>query len=419
MSKLHKYNNLVTKYQDESPLNRQVPLTQYNHNRYKSGGRIENQLEKASKILYNNEILAIYGGFFVKPHRLLRDCPYRKRQKITKLSGEEILMLVIKGFEKAALDKKGWVVSIGNFDGLHRGHQAILSEAQKVSIRLNAPGVMAITFEPHPTKILRPSKAPVSITPLNYKLHLFEEFGIDAVGVVQDCYELLNMPPADFVDKFLVDKISPAAVVEGQDFEFGYARSGNIETLAAMGKEKGFEVSAVQLSRMSFAKEQNEKVSSSLIRHFIEKGRIADVIAATGRPYRLIGSVISGRGVGRELGFPTANINPLDQMIPAEGVYAGWVQIAEDEIGASGRGERLAAVFSVGRAKTFSRQHPLLVEAHIIEPGFERDIYGKWLAMDFVAVVRKQRIFKSREELSAQIRSDCNAARDILNANVE
>ncbi|AQQ72311.1 Riboflavin biosynthesis protein RibF [Limihaloglobus sulfuriphilus] len=323
-------------------------------------------------------------------------------------------MIVINEFEKALPSEKGWVVSIGNFDGLHKGHQAILKEACRLASQRNTPGVMAITFEPHPTKILRPSKAPVCITPIEHKLYLFEKAGVDAVGVVHDSYELLNMPPEKFIDEFLVGKLRPAAVVEGEDFEFGYGRSGNVDMLREVGKDRGFDVFTVELEKMSFSRGESEKIASSLIRHFIEKGRISDVTAATGRPYRLIGTVSRGRGIGKSLGFPTANLEPVSQMIPAEGVYAGWVQVSQSLEDAGRQGRLIEAVFSLGRAKTFITGHPLLIEAHILEENFSENLYDKWLAMDFVDQIRKQRRFESADELKAQIAKDCAESRRIL-----
>jgi riboflavin kinase / FMN adenylyltransferase len=323
-------------------------------------------------------------------------------------------MIVINEFEKVVPAQKGWVVSIGNFDGVHKGHQAILQEARKLASGKPSAGVMAITFEPHPTKILRPSKAPVCITPIEHKLYLLELAGVDAVAVVHDSYELLNMPPEKFIDEFLVEKLRPSAVIEGEDFEFGYGRSGNVDMLKDIGSKKGFEVSTVGLEKMSFSRGESEKISSSLIRRFIEKGRINDVTAATGRPYRLIGTISKGRGIGKTLGFPTANLEPIDQMIPAEGVYSGWVQVCGSRQQASRKGHLIEAIFSLGRAKTFITGHPLLIEAHILEKDFAEDLYGKWLAMDFVARIRKQRRFGCIDELRDQIARDCRKSLDIL-----
>jgi riboflavin kinase/FMN adenylyltransferase len=208
-------------------------------------------------------------------------------------------------------------------------------------------------------------------------------------------------------------------VIEGSNFNFGYGRSGNVDKLTQLGKARGFEVivaDAIEVNVSDAAISVCEHIgicSSSLIRRLLEKGFVRDATAALGKPYRLIGQTVPGRGVGKEIGFPTANISPLNQIVPDEGVYAGTVEIADTAAQACSSTNRLHAVFSIGRAKTFITDHPILIEAHILQAGVE-DLTGKWLAMDFIDRIRSQQRFESREQLAEQIAIDCNTANDIL-----
>jgi riboflavin kinase / FMN adenylyltransferase len=321
-------------------------------------------------------------------------------------------MQLIETKEQFETVAKGHVLSIGNFDGVHVGHQELLRRA-KVIAKKHDTGVSVMTFWPHPATILRPEKALRLLTPLPLKKKLLEENGVDCLIVLSDTYSLLNLSPKNFVDEFLMKNIKPVAMVEGVNFTFGYGRSGNVLTLRDMGRERGFEVVIIEPKEQELSRGQHHVVSSSLIRGFLENGNVKDAMAALTRPYKLIGQTIPGRGKGSEIGFPTANIEPLDQVIPAEGVYAGFVEIGEtiEEVCVSKR--RLPAAISIGRAKTFVADHPLLLEAHILNDNVS-DLYGKWLAMDFIARIRPQHRFENVEVLKAQIAKDCEQIRKIL-----
>ncbi|MHC4557887.1 MAG: bifunctional riboflavin kinase/FAD synthetase [Planctomycetota bacterium] len=306
------------------------------------------------------------------------------------------------------------VLTIGNFDGVHLGHQEILAAAKKAAAQKQTQ-LVVMTFEPHPAAVLHPEKAPGVLTPLKLKEHLLAQYGVDCLTVLKDSYRILNLSPAAFVEEFLVKNAQPAVVVEGVDFNFGYGRSGNVDTLKELAAEFDFQVIVVACKETKLSDGKNEKVSSTLIRHLLHKGKVADASLALGRHYRLSGQTVPGMGKGRQLGFPTANINPVKQIIPAEGVYAGFVEIADSEEQLCNRDEKIPAAFSIGRAKTFISDHPLLVEAHILE----RDIgylYDKWLAMDFVEHLRGQQKFETEKDLAAQIAKDCEKAKGILTA---
>jgi riboflavin kinase/FMN adenylyltransferase len=269
-----------------------------------------------------------------------------------------------------------------------------------------------MTFDPHPVAILRPEQMLRVLTPLPLKAALLEEAGIDYLVVLKDSYQMLTLSPQDFVEKFLMTTISPKAVVEGDDFHFGYGRSGDSKILARLGETYGFDVVIVGQQQLVIANEST-RVSSTVIRHLLHRGDAADAAKALGRAYRLMGKVVKGRGKGSELGYPTANIEPHDQIIPVDGVYAGFVSIADTIEGLCSLNQKIPAVFSLGRAKTFISDHPLLIEAHILD-GNGGDLYGKFLAMDFIDFIRTQQRFKTPEKLKEQIAKDCEKAKDIL-----
>jgi riboflavin kinase/FMN adenylyltransferase len=316
------------------------------------------------------------------------------------------------GFEKLAKMEKGSVLTIGNFDGVHLGHQEIISLARKLANQRQSELVL-MTFEPHPVAILYPEKVPGVLTPMVLKKHLLTQLGVDCLVILESSYRILNLSPETFIDEFLLKSSKPAVVVEGEDFNFGYGRSGNIQILKELGDKFGFELVVVPGKEIDITGEQNTRVSSTLIRHLLHKGKVADAAQALGRYYRLSGRTTVGKGKGRQLGFPTANIEPVNRIIPAEGVYAGFVEIADTEQRLCRSKNKIPAAFSIGRAKTFISDHPLLVEAHVLEQD-TGDLYGKHLAMDFVNFIRHQQKFDSSEQLSAQIAKDCQKAKEIL-----
>jgi riboflavin kinase/FMN adenylyltransferase len=308
---------------------------------------------------------------------------------------------------------KGCVLTIGNFDGVHLGHQEIFRTARRIA-RERGAEMVVMTFEPHPVAILHPEKAPGVLTPLSLKLHLLEDYADNCIIVLEDNKDLLSLSPEAFVDEFLMATIRPSAIVEGDDFHFGAARAGDIRTLTEFGKEKGFEVVVVPPRQIEMtATNQVLRVSSTIVRYMLESGHVADAAAALSRPYRLIGPIVSGWGRGRKLGFPTLNMKTPKQIIPADGVYAGAVETAGSEEELLREHKRIPAVFSIGQARTFGDEHPLLIEAHLLVEGVG-DMTGRWLAMDFVEHIRSQHKFGSPEELVTQIARDCQEARAIL-----
>jgi len=273
--------------------------------------------------------------------------------------------------------------------------------------------MVVMTFEPHPVAVLHPEKAPGVLTPLPLKLHLLKPYADHCIIVLEDNRELLKLSPRDFVDEFLMSTIRPSIIVEGDDFNFGANRSGDVNTLSRLGQERGFRVVVVPPRQIELASNQRVRVSSTIIRYMVESGHVCEAAAALSRPYRLIGPVVRGWGRGRKLGFPTLNMQKPSQVIPAEGVYAGFVEIADDEQRLLEEQRHLAAVFSIGQARTFGDEHPLLIEAHVLT-GDLGDMTGRWMAMDFIERLRSQHKFSTPEELVAQIRKDCETARQVF-----
>ncbi len=321
-------------------------------------------------------------------------------------------MKIIEMRSGSADVKEGCVLTIGNFDGVHIGHQAILRAARE---RAKEKGVelVAMTFEPHPVAILHPEMAPGVLTRLELKEHLLCQFGVDSLIVLKDSRDLLSLSPAGFVDEVLIKSVGPSVVVEGEDFNFGFGRSGSVETLKELAAERGFEVFVVGSENIKLSTGQSVRVSSTMIRYMLESGHVGDAAVGLGRAYRLIEQVVAGRGRGRGLGYPTANMKKPAQVIPGEGVYAGFVQIGETEREVVGTGERIPAVFSIGQARTFGEEHPLLIEAHFLKENVGV-LAGKWMAMDFVERIRGQYKFKTEKALVEQIAKDCEKAKAIL-----
>jgi riboflavin kinase / FMN adenylyltransferase len=339
-------------------------------------------------------------------------------------------MKVLKTVSEFGQIRKGGVLTIGNFDGVHAGHQEIFRTAGDLARRRGVQ-MNVMTFEPHPVAVLHPEKAPGVLTPLSVKLALLRQFVSDFL-VVGDCREsvewasahrsdqhglkpILQLSAGEFVDRLIMPHIAPAVFVEGDDFHFGSGRGGDVTALTRLGAERGFEVVVVPPKQVKLSTGETIRVSSTMIRYMLESGHVAEAAVALGRPYRMVGPVVSGWGRGRKLGFPTLNMGKPSQILPADGVYAGYVEIAADEQAVLEENRRMPAVFSIGQARTFGDQYPLLIEAHVLL-GNIGDMTGKWMIMDFIQKLRDQHKFGSVEELVRQIDKDCRTARNVLTA---
>jgi len=321
-------------------------------------------------------------------------------------------MKVLRTVSELGQLPSGCVLTIGNFDGVHVGHQQNIKVAHDLAVLENTT-LAVMTFEPHPVAILHPEKAPGVLTSLPLKIRLIENCSVDYLIVLRDTASLLRLPPVDFVDKFLLKDVRPVALVEGDDFNFGANRAGNIETLKQIAEPEGFDVVVVPPKMVKLPTGQSVRVSSTTIRYMLQSGHVADAAILLDRCYRLIGQIITGRGKGRQIGFPTLNMQIPSQIIPQQGVYAGFVLIGASQDDVCKFDNRKPSVFSIGQAVTFGDQHSQLIEAHILDTELG-DTTGQWMAMDFVDHIRIQRRFESPEALAAQIARDCLTAKQIL-----
>lgn len=292
------------------------------------------------------------------------------------------------------------VVTIGVFDGVHRGHQAIIGYAVKRARDLGLQSVV-VTFDPHPAEVVRPGSHPAVLTEPVRKAELIEQLGVDALCVVPFTPAFSHLGPEEFVHDVLVDALHAAVVVEGDNFRFGHKAAGDLALLARLGRTFGFSVEEAPL-----VTEDGLVFSSTYIRSCVDAGDVKAAAEALGRPHRLAGVVVRGDQRGRELGFPTANLMcHRYAAIPADGVYAARL------IRGGEHGGPLAASVSIGTNPTFSGRERR-VEAYVLD--FSGDLYGERVSLDFVAHLREQRVYTGIEPLVAQIRQDVEDTRSIV-----
>jgi riboflavin kinase/FMN adenylyltransferase len=290
------------------------------------------------------------------------------------------------------------VLTIGNFDGVHLGHQALF-RLVKERAALNQGTSMVMTFVPHPLRVLTGRQGPPLITLPDHKLELIQAMGIDAVIRLDFTTEFAATEPEAFVQDLLVERIGLKEIVIGYDYTFGRKGRGNRTMLLEMGREFGFKVHTVGPQPGP----DGEVTSSTRIRELVMAGNVDQVPALLGRPYRITGRVIRGRNRGgRLLGFPTANLRLVDELIPKVGVYAVRVVF---------QGQEYAGVANIGDNPTFG-DVGLSVEVHCFD--FNQDIYDQVIHVDFVARIRDEKKFSGPQELSTQIRADCSLARTLL-----
>ncbi|MER6086052.1 bifunctional riboflavin kinase/FAD synthetase [Streptomyces sp. NPDC013157] len=302
---------------------------------------------------------------------------------------------------------EGWgrsVVTIGSYDGVHRGHQLIIRHAVDRARELGIPAVV-VTFDPHPSEVVRPGSHPPLLAPHHTRAELMAELGVDAVLILPFTTEFSKLSAADFVVKVLVDKLHAKAVVEGPNFRFGHKAAGNVEFLIEQGKVYDFEVEVVDLFVRGEAG-GGEPFSSTLTRRLVAEGDMAGAREILGRPHRVEGVVVRGAQRGRELGFPTANVETLPHTaIPADGVYAGYLHA---------QGEVMPAAISVGTNPQFDGTERT-VEAYAIDR-VGLDLYGLHVAVDFLAYVRGQAKFDSLDALLEQMAEDVKRCRELVAA---
>lgn len=299
------------------------------------------------------------------------------------------------------------VVTLGNFDGVHAGHRLVIGRTVEAARAAGARSVV-VTFDPHPLQVLHPERAPELITGLEQRLALIEATGVDAVLVMAFTRELAGWSPERFVTEVFVDALRASAIVVGHDTRFGHRNSGDVSTLAALGAEHGFVVEVVDDLAPDGAPRRS---SSSWARELLAAGDVQGAAGVLGRPHRLTGEVVHGDHRGRELGYPTANLAPdAEGMVPADGVYAGWMlraSLPDDD-----PGHLLPAAVSIGTNPTFdgtSRR----VEAYVLDRT-DLDLYGETVSLELVSRLRPTLRFDGVDELVQQMQRDVQQCRELL-----
>ncbi len=293
---------------------------------------------------------------------------------------------------------RGGAVSIGNFDGVHRGHARLASRLKELAGQEDGPAVV-FTFDPHPVRLLRPEKAPPPLTWTDRKAELLAELGIDAVVAYPTDLALLSLSPDEFFQQIVRESLGAKALVEGPNFQFGRGRGGDIRLLSELCRVAHIHLEVVEPITLG-----EELVSSSRVREAIAAGDVDSARRMLTQPYRIRGMVTHGAGRGGSIGFPTANLEAIDTLLPAPGVYAGIASFQEENSGAV----RLAAAVNIGPNPTFGEQ-ALKVEVHVLD--FSGSLYGKPLEVDFLTRLRSVQPFESVAALQAQLARDCEAAR--------
>lgn len=309
-----------------------------------------------------------------------------------------------QGLDDVPEDWGSSVVTIGVFDGVHRGHQRIVSGAAETGAELGMPAVV-ITFDPHPAEVIRPGSHPPLLCTTRRRAQLLAARGVDVVCVLPFTYEFSQLGPDEFVRAVLVDRLHARRVVVGENFRFGHRAAGDVALLAELGEKYDFGAEGVSLLT-----DGGVTISSSGIRARLADGDVAGATRDLGRPHRVEGVVVRGQQRGRALGFPTANLEaPPRTVVPADGVYAGWLA----RLDAGGHEEeRWPAAISVGTNPTFDGREQT-VEAYALDRD-DLDLYGVHVAVDFVARLRGMVRYESAAALAEQMRRDVDEARALI-----
>jgi riboflavin kinase/FMN adenylyltransferase len=307
-------------------------------------------------------------------------------------------MLIVHGYKDVPAQARGAVLAIGNFDGVHRGHQALLRAASAIGRELGAPAG-ALIFEPHPREFFHPEEPHFHLTPLPQKLAIFDRLGLDIAVVLPFDAQLAALSADEFVDRVIVDGLGARHVVIGHDFFFGRNRGGTPETMQAAASRAGFGLTVIPP-----VAEDGEVFSSSAIRLRLAQGDVRGAARLLGREWRVAGTVVGGAKRGTGLGFPTANIPLPRGTALGHGIYAVRVHID---------GEVHDGAAYLGTRPTYDNGMPVL-EVFLLD--FDGDLYGRDIEVEFVDFIRADRKFDTSEALIAQMQADCARARDILAA---
>ncbi|MDB9314212.1 bifunctional riboflavin kinase/FAD synthetase [Spirulina sp. CS-785/01] len=305
---------------------------------------------------------------------------------------------------------KPTAIALGNFDGLHRGHQQVFRPLLEATPPLDHSSwgktySTLVTFSPHPKEYFTGQQQQL-LTPLKEKIPLLEQLGIEQLVLLPFDQELAQLSPQAFVEEILIQKLEAQQICIGQDFRFGYKRTGTAQDLQNIARQFNRDVKITPLYSQG-----EERISSSRIRQALEQGNISQANYLLGRPYTLVGEVVTGQKLGRTLGFPTANLNiPPEKFLPRYGVYSVRVQIKGD------RKHPQMGIMNIGCRPTVQAGHPPTLEIHLLD--WSGDLYGKTLTVQLEQFVRPEQKFASIDELKAQITQDCQEARKTLTSQM-
>lgn len=309
-------------------------------------------------------------------------------------------MKILRHIDDVPADVHGAVYAVGNFDGVHKGHQALVAQTKSLAASLGAPSGV-LTFEPHTLRVIRPNLPPFRLTPLRAKAHLLEDVGIEVLAALPFDLDIAKMAPDAFIKDLLVDGLHAGHLIVGYDFCFGKNRAGNAELLREAGKEYGFGVSVVDAVTVD-----NSPYSSTRIRKKLQEGQVREAAGLLGHWWQVDGRIMPGQQIGRTIGFPTANLHLGDYLEPLAGVYAVEVSIDEDQPELNRPGVAYFGHRPTVDGKSF------LLEVFLFD--FDGDLYGKHLRVSFIDFVRGDENFPTLDALKEQIARDCDSARRIL-----
>ena len=328
---------------------------------------------------------------------------------------ETAIVQVFSSLDDFVKPENGCVLTAGNFDGVHLGHQAILERARHLADAESLP-LVALTFDPAPVRMLRPDKIPRLLTPLEIKKRLFRQLKIDQLVVIEPTEELLALSPEKFTNQIIVDRFAACHVVEGQTFSFGKHRSGTIVTLQKLGRKLGFETHLVPARTFVLEDTPAVAISSTLIRQQIATGRLDLATQCLGRFYTFFGTIVRGQGRGRHLGFPTANIklHHQDQLAPEDGVFAGYARLGDDLDQVWSAQIVYRAAVSIGRCETFT-DSAWQIEAFLLNyPENGPNLLDKHILLSMVEKIRPQFRYDTPRALARAIEADCRDINQIL-----
>jgi riboflavin kinase/FMN adenylyltransferase len=315
---------------------------------------------------------------------------------------------VWNGLSEVPTDLGRSVVTLGNFDGVHRGHRAVLGQLVEQATSREATSV-AVTFDPHPLAVLFPERAPTPLTSMEQRLSLLAGSGLDAVLVMEFTLEFARLTPEEFVERVFVDALHACAVIVGEDTRFGWKNSGNVDTLRELGATHDFDV--VVLADLG----NGQRWSSTMARVQLADGDVEGAAVVLGRPHSVSGTVVHGDHRGRELGFPTANLGPVvEGLVPADGVYAGWLvrlDLPDDAVD-----RVLPCAVSIGTNPTFDG-HERRVEGYVLDRT-DLDLYGERISYELVRRLRPTLKYEGIEPLVRQMKLDVAQCREILSTIV-